>query len=205
MVAKKTDISGRAAWAGRRRGQQTRGGRLTQQDLAMFRKMLLDKRQELLGDIHEMEAEVEANCTFDDLLSVTSGAFCDAVDAEDRMGAEITCGLLWAQTGLLGDIADALARIDRGTYGICEATGRAIGKPRLLACPWARYCIEHARSLEKARGPAVPGQRPKPAGLRGAAQVDDEEVYDRWAELDRQIGVRAATGIRSRFLELDDG
>lgn len=61
MVAKKTDISRGAAWAGRRRGQQTRGGGLTQRELAMFRKMLLDKRQELLGDIHEMEAEVEEN------------------------------------------------------------------------------------------------------------------------------------------------
>jgi DnaK suppressor protein len=35
----------------------------------------------------------------------------------------------------------ALARIDAGTYGVCESCGQPIGKARLLAFPRARLCV----------------------------------------------------------------
>jgi DnaK suppressor protein len=35
----------------------------------------------------------------------------------------------------------ALARIDAGTYGVCESCGRPIGKARLLAFPRATLCV----------------------------------------------------------------
>jgi RNA polymerase-binding protein DksA len=50
---------------------------------------------------------------------------------------------------LLQEIDDALQRIEEGAYGICEGTGKPIPKARLRAQPWARCCVEYARSLEK--------------------------------------------------------
>ena len=41
----------------------------------------------------------------------------------------------------LGDIDDALAKIDAGTYGVCEQCGKPIGEDRLEAMPAARLCI----------------------------------------------------------------
>lgn len=38
-------------------------------------------------------------------------------------------------------IEHALARIDAGTYGICEECGQAIGKERLEAFPRATLCM----------------------------------------------------------------
>ena len=35
----------------------------------------------------------------------------------------------------------ALARIDAGTYGVCESCGQPIGKARLLAFPRANLCV----------------------------------------------------------------
>jgi DnaK suppressor protein len=35
----------------------------------------------------------------------------------------------------------AIARIDTGTYGICESCGKAIGKARLQAFPRATLCV----------------------------------------------------------------
>ena len=35
----------------------------------------------------------------------------------------------------------ALARIDAGTYGVCESCGKPIGKARLMAFPWATLCV----------------------------------------------------------------
>ena len=48
----------------------------------------------------------------------------------------------------MGEIDEALTRIEQWTYGICEATHVMIRKARLEAKPWARYCVEHARKLE---------------------------------------------------------
>ncbi len=54
---------------------------------------------------------------------------------------------------LLKEIDAALQRIADHTYGICEATHKPIGKQRLRAKPWARYCIESAREKELGRAP----------------------------------------------------
>lgn len=42
---------------------------------------------------------------------------------------------------LLREIADALHRMDQGTYGICPECDEAITSKRLDAVPWARYCV----------------------------------------------------------------
>jgi DnaK suppressor protein len=41
----------------------------------------------------------------------------------------------------LADIDAALARIDAGTYGRCQACGGPMGLQRLRAIPEARYCV----------------------------------------------------------------
>jgi DnaK suppressor protein len=42
---------------------------------------------------------------------------------------------------LLDQAERALARIDAGTYGVCESCGQPIGKARLLAFPRATLCM----------------------------------------------------------------
>jgi DnaK suppressor protein len=42
---------------------------------------------------------------------------------------------------LLREIADALRRIDQGTYGTCLECEEPISVKRLDAVPWARYCV----------------------------------------------------------------
>jgi RNA polymerase-binding transcription factor DksA len=48
------------------------------------------------------------------------------------------------------DVLEAIRRIETGTYGICELTGKPIEAERLEALPWARYSLEGQRELEKA-------------------------------------------------------
>jgi DnaK suppressor protein len=43
----------------------------------------------------------------------------------------------------------ALARIDAGTYGVCESCGEPIGKARLLAFPLATLCMECKQREER--------------------------------------------------------
>lgn len=51
---------------------------------------------------------------------------------------------------LLAEIEHALAKIEAGTYGISEMSGRPISVARMMAVPWARYDSEEARRLERA-------------------------------------------------------
>jgi len=45
----------------------------------------------------------------------------------------------------LAEVDAALARVEAGTYGICEVCGEPVPDGRLEARPTARTCVEHAR------------------------------------------------------------
>jgi len=47
----------------------------------------------------------------------------------------------------LREVNDAIRRIEKGTYGVCESTGKPIARSRLLATPWRRYTPVAARRL----------------------------------------------------------
>lgn len=49
----------------------------------------------------------------------------------------------------LMDIEQALARIERGVYGICDETDEPIERDRLLAIPWTTLSIEGAEIRER--------------------------------------------------------
>ena len=66
----------------------------------------------------------------------------------DNYEQEFTLGLMEKDRKLLRDLNDGLAKIQNGTFGICEGTGKPISRARLEAQPWARYSIEYARKLE---------------------------------------------------------
>lgn len=54
------------------------------------------------------------------------------------------------QTQLL-EIEMALARIEKGSYGICEETEEPIGAERLRAVPWTRVSLEGAEIRESVK------------------------------------------------------
>jgi DnaK suppressor protein len=50
---------------------------------------------------------------------------------------------------LIGKIKEALARIDDGTFGICEECGEDISEERLKARPMATLCIDCKTKAEE--------------------------------------------------------
>jgi RNA polymerase-binding transcription factor DksA len=44
----------------------------------------------------------------------------------------------------LDEVERALAKMDDGTYGLCEVCGQQIADARLEAMPATRFCIDHA-------------------------------------------------------------
>ncbi|MEZ4771484.1 MAG: TraR/DksA C4-type zinc finger protein [Caldilineales bacterium] len=50
---------------------------------------------------------------------------------------------------LLVEVDAALARLDKGTYGLCERCGNQIDYARLQALPYARLCISCQQYIEE--------------------------------------------------------
>jgi RNA polymerase-binding transcription factor DksA len=67
-------------------------------------------------------------------------------DAYDR---DFALSLLSQEQDSLYEIDQALKRIENGTYGVCEMSGKQIPKARLDALPFTRYTVECQAELEK--------------------------------------------------------
>ncbi len=120
---------------------------LTPADLEAFRKLLLDKRSELVGNVRSLEdGALNKNGTNSDNSHMPIHM---ADVGSDTWEQDFALELMATERELLREIDAALERIENKTFGVCEATGQLITKARLLAKPWARYCIEYARQKEK--------------------------------------------------------
>jgi DnaK suppressor protein len=100
-----------------------------------LRATLLDKRAEILAKVTQLgehdPAEV-ANLGFGKRIG-------DATSyAVDRMTDAYQARTIYAT---VGDIDQALERLDAGTYGTCVLCGIAIPEARLNAVPWAALCV----------------------------------------------------------------
>lgn len=118
---------------------------LTPAQLDHFRQLLLRKRHELVGDVNMMEKEA---------LRSESGSLSNmpshlAEQGSDASEQSLSLDLAAADRKLIKEIDDALLRIERGTYGVCEISGKPIKMDRLEELPWARHSIEAARELER--------------------------------------------------------
>lgn len=67
-------------------------------------------------------------------------------DAYDR---DFALSLLSQEQDSLYEIDEALKRIDTGSYGICEISGKPILHARLEALPFTRYTVECQAEIEK--------------------------------------------------------
>ena len=99
-------------------------------DLFRYKNLLLTKQQELA-----------TGRSLADSLPAGGEARGDPVDmAAGETGAATQIRLHETDGRLLRAIDDALARIRHGEFGICAECGQPIGKVRLEAAPWPRWC-----------------------------------------------------------------
>ena len=119
---------------------------MNKKQLDEFRKMLLDKRRTLVGDLSGMEEETARQYSSGGLSSMPTHM---ADIGTDNFEHEFTLGLLESEQAMLHQIDEAIQRIEDRTYGVCLGTGQRIPIARLRAKPWAKYTVEYARMLEK--------------------------------------------------------
>jgi RNA polymerase-binding protein DksA len=119
---------------------------LNSRELEHFRELLLAKRGEIVGDMSAMEREALRTSGGSNLSTLPIHM---ADMGTDNYEQEFTLGLVETERKLLREINHALSKIQNGSYGICEGTGKPIAKARLEVQPWARYSIEYAKKMER--------------------------------------------------------
>ena len=148
-TAKGIKVAQKRKKASRKKTSSTRIKKLTKTDIERFEQMLLEKRREILVNVNEMKDEALKKSRLDASGDLSSMPIHMADIGTDNYEQEFALGLMDSERKLLGEIDNALQRIEQRTYGICEGTGKPISKARLEAQPWARYCVEYARMLEQ--------------------------------------------------------
>jgi RNA polymerase-binding protein DksA len=116
-------------------------------DVNRFKELLVEERRRVLDALEYLQKENPGSIedetedqTQDNHLAET------ATVTHDR---EIDYTLEENSEHVLREIEGALARIEAGTYGVCVNCGKPIAEERLAAIPWATYCIDCKRLLER--------------------------------------------------------
>jgi DnaK suppressor protein len=116
-------------------------GNLSQKDLKRFKKTLEDSRKALL-DSARKTMEEESNFDTDDLP--------DEIDqASSEYAQSMVFRLRDREKFLLKKIDKALARIEEGSFGLCERCEEPINLKRLEARPVTTLCIRCKEEQEK--------------------------------------------------------
>lgn len=170
--------------------KKKRTSSLTKEQIEHFHQLLLEKRREIIGDVHSIESETLKKSRLDATGDLSSMPIHMADMGTDNFEQEFALDLMDSERRLLEEINAALARINTGEYGICSGTGKTIPRTRLEANPWAKYCVEYATMLEK--GLVVEGERlyDEDEDVEETLEDDDDEdIIDEAEERERALDI----------------
>jgi len=139
---------------------------------AKFYQHLLELREQLLRQMNGLAKESAQEMAGYSLHMADSGT--------DNFDRDFALSLLSSDQDAIYEIEEALKRIEKNTYGICELTGKPIPKTRLEAIPWTRFTVQAQAQLE--REGALRQRRLGALGTVDAVGVTEVEVEEDEAE-----------------------
>ncbi len=125
--------------------------------------MLQELREHVLSELDLHTKDTLKRSTKEDSGNLSGYGQHMADDGTDSFDRDFALSLVSTEQEALSEIEAAIERIHKGTYGVCEITGKPIAKERLMAVPFARYSIEGQVEFEKTQ------RRPS---QRGGAYLD---------------------------------
>ena len=145
--------------------------------LIELRSLLLDQMESVAeGSLRSRPEDSEASAF--GMHQADAGS-----DAYDR---DFALSLLSQEQDSLYEINEALKRIETGTYGICEMSGKNISEERLEALPFARYTVDCQAKLERDN---MGGRHRRPVrslfGLDDAADDSDDSSDEETETVDK--------------------
>ena len=137
-----------------------------------YYRTLLDLRERLLHQMSGLAKESAEEMSSYSLHMADSGT--------DNFDRDFALSLLSSDQDAIYEIEEALKRIERKTFGVCELTNKQIPKSRLEAIPWTRFTVEAQAQLE--REGALRQKRLGALGSvdsAGAPEVEEDEEEEK--------------------------
>ena len=106
-----------------------------------YYNILLELRDQLLNQMSGLAKESAQEMAGYSLHMADSGT--------DNFDRDFALSLLSADQDSVYEIEEALKRIEKKTFGVCELTNKTIPKARLEAIPWTRFTVEAQAQLER--------------------------------------------------------
>jgi DnaK suppressor protein len=107
----------------------------------VFYDRLLELRDQLLRQMNGLAKESAQEMAGYSLHMADSGT--------DNFDRDFALSLLSSDQDAIYEIEEALKRIEKNTYGICELTNKPIPRARLEAIPWTRFTVTAQAQLER--------------------------------------------------------
>ena len=108
---------------------------------AKYHNRLLELREQLTRQMDGLAKESAQEMPGYSLHMADSGT--------DNFDRDFALSLLSSDQDAVYEIEEALKRIEKNTYGICELTGKLIPRKRLEAIPWTRFTVQAQAQLER--------------------------------------------------------
>src|SRR5215469_2183799 len=106
-----------------------------------FYHRLIELRDQLLRQMNGLAKESAQELPGYSLHMADSGT--------DNFDRDFALSLLSSDQDAIYEIEEALKRIEKKTYGVCELTAKPIPRARLEAIPWTRFTVEAQAQLER--------------------------------------------------------
>jgi DnaK suppressor protein len=120
---------------------------LNHSDRREIQELLLDRSRMLEQDLAGLEGVTLGEGA--DLAGSSSSAPGHPAELASEVTAKSDLyGQLESRSGELWEVREALARLETGSFGICDDCGEAIPLERVRAIPYARQCID-CKSVEE--------------------------------------------------------
>jgi RNA polymerase-binding transcription factor len=116
---------------------------------AGLRRILEERRREMVSEVQEKIRDVRTEAAG----TPVNGVFDAAESSDADIQEDIELALIQMKAETLSKIDEALARLERGTFGFCTECGEEITERRLRALPFALRCkdCEEAREIAEQR------------------------------------------------------
>ncbi|MDD3296549.1 MAG: TraR/DksA C4-type zinc finger protein [Candidatus Omnitrophica bacterium] len=113
--------------------------RFVKKELEAYKEKLLDLKDDIMRQMKDISEDTLMK-TQKDVSGDFSGYGLHMADvATDNYERDFNLGLVSNERKTIMEIDEALKRIEDGTYGICQMSGKPIAKTRLNAIPYAKY------------------------------------------------------------------
>ena len=108
-----------------------------------------EKQKNLLIGLRERLTDQRNGLAKESAKEMESYGVHMADSGTDNFDRDFNLSLLSSDQDVIYEIEEALKRIEKGTFGLCELTGKPIPLPRLNAIPWTRFRVDAQSELER--------------------------------------------------------